>query len=72
MGSNLRTKGCQGHNVGPNESLNEGSMSVAQKKKTPMGHWGNTMNQERSIGRHLVSHLLRGQNGGSTILSSNI
>ena len=65
MGANLRTKGGQGHNVGSNESLNEGSMNVAQKRKTPMGHRGMTRSQERSIGRHLVSYVLKGQNGGS-------
>ena len=31
-----------------------------------MGHKGMTTSQDRSMGRHLVSLLLRGQNGGST------
>ena len=31
-----------------------------------MGHQGMTTSQERSMGRHLVSHVLRGQIRGST------
>ena len=32
---------------------------------------GMTTSQERSTGRHLVSHLLRGQNGESTPIPTN-
>ena len=31
-----------------------------------MGHKGMTMSQEISMGRHLVTHVIRGQNRGST------
>ena len=43
-----------------------GQVCLSEPKLSSKGSQEMTTSQKRSMGRHLVSHLLRGQNGGST------
>ena len=43
-----------------------GQVCLSEPKLSSKGSQKTTMSQKRSMGRHLVSHLLIGQNGGST------
>lgn len=48
-----------------------GQVCLSEPKLSSKGSQEMTTSQKRSMGRHLVSHLLRGQNGESTISSQN-
>ena len=41
---------------------------LSEPKLSSKGSQEMTMSQKRSMGRHLVSHMLRGQNGGFTVI----
>ena len=65
MKPNLNSKGGQGHNEGPNKSLNQ----ILQGDSEKIGY----MSSNRSLGNYyrvldkcLIRHVLRGQKGGST------
>lgn len=71
----LSLKSGQGHNEDPNEHLNEGSLKVARKKEVvwvSVGHQRLTTSLERSTRKHLVLHVLRGQNRVSMVISQTI
>ena len=66
MKPNLNLKGSQGHNVEPDKPLNQ-SLESGSEKTSSMSSIGPSKHYYGALEVNLKKHVLKGQNGGSTI-----